>query len=83
MPGPRLNCPVCPPPLSSPLHCPRSLIVLFFFARDDVESLDIGLEGELKGRRRSILLFPECFSPIIMAITHFIADEIKTQRGYV
>lgn len=43
MPGPRLNCPVCPPPLSSPLHCPRSLIVLFFFARDDVESLDIGL----------------------------------------
>jgi len=39
-----------------PSHCPRDLLVLLCFARDDVDALSIHLEGELIGRKKSILI---------------------------
>lgn len=39
-----------------PSHCPRDLVVLLCFARDDVDALNIHLEGELIGRNKSIFI---------------------------
>lgn len=81
------GCQACQPlilaALSSPLSSPplsKSLTGLCS-ARDDVDALSIDLERELKGRKKSVVLFTECFSPTVMTITHFIDDEIKTPRG--